>query len=129
MTRADYEKLPKPENGMWLTEMQTMADELNEMFTKIDQGVLPDPNPDKLMEGLIEKAGEALNKIDRPDDLDFLYYTYWACMEECEMWEATTREKKEELRSEGMLRTQVLVAWLFAIKRRIDLLGGKIEVA
>lgn len=37
-------------------------------------------------------------------------------------------EEQRVFRAEGMLRAQVLTAWPHAINRRIESLGGKIDV-
>lgn len=132
MKRSEYERMPKPES-MWMADMQVMADELKEMYGRIEAEGLPDPDVDSLMEGLIGKATANLKGLKQWDDLLFLSYTYWACMEEMEKWNAATtaevkNEEERELRAEAMLRTQVLAAWLYALMRRIELLGGKLEV-
>ena len=122
ITRKEYERLPKPLEGMWLTDMQDMADELKERCV----GEIPEV--DELMAGLISKAAKCLEEVEQRSDLNFLSYTYWACMEEAEKWDGIVHaEDEEELKTEAMLRTLVMTAWLWAIKNRIEELGGKIE--
>lgn len=122
ITRKEYEKLPKPPEGMWLTDMQDMADELKERCA----GEIPEV--DELMAGLIGKATKRLEEVEQRSDLNFLSYTYWACMEEAEKWNGAVHAGVgEELRVEAMIRTLVMTAWLWAIKNRIEELGGKIE--
>lgn len=36
ITRKEYEKLPKPPEGMWLTDMQDMADELKKEYMTLN---------------------------------------------------------------------------------------------
>jgi len=122
ITRKEYERLPKPLEGMWLTDMQDMADELKELCV----GEIPEV--DELMAGLISKAAKCLEEVEQRSDLNFLSYTYWACMEEAEKWNGAVHAGGgEELRAEAMIRTLVMTAWLWAIKNRIEELGGKIE--
>lgn len=134
MTRAEYERLPKPPGGMWLKPMQEMADELKDLYTRVELEGLPDPDVDLLMENQIGKATESMKDLKEWNSLDFLQYTYWAVMEEAEKMDALSHtevknEKERELRAEAMLRLQVLAAWLHAINRRIEALGGRIETA
>ncbi len=133
MTRAEYERLPKvPEGKMWLQPMQDMADELKKLYSRVELEGLPDPDVDLLFDNLSKKAAESLKD---QSNLDMLYYTYWACMEEAEKWDsigntpnaAIKTAKDREMRAEAMLRTQVLLGWLIAINKRIEELGGKIE--
>lgn len=131
ITRKEYEKLPKPPEGMWLKDMQDMADELKKEYMMLNTDAMTDAEVEKvsdgMMQGLAQKATKCLEKT--PQNLNFLSYTYWACMEEAEKWNgAAHAEIHEELRTEAMLRTQVLAAWLWAVKGRIEELGGKIEV-
>lgn len=135
ITRKEYEKLPKPPEGMWLTDMQDMADELKKEYMTLNTDAMTDAEVEKvsdgMMQGLVQKATKRLEKT--PQNLNFLSYTYWACMEEAEEWDAVSHmevanEEERELRAEAMLRTQVLAAWLWAVKGRIEDLGGKIEV-
>ena len=58
-------------------------------------------------------------------DLPFLSCTYWSLMEETEKCVAIAEKTRSE---EAMLRTQVLTGWLYAVKDRIEELGGRIEV-
>ena len=133
MTRKEYERLPKPPGGMWLKPMQDMADELKTLYTRVEVEGLPDPDVELLMENLIEKATESMQELKDFSDLNFLQYTYWAVMEEAEKWDDVAHmvpgnEEQRVFRAEGMLRVQVLTAWLHAINRRIESLGGKIDV-
>lgn len=125
MTRTEYEKLPKVPGGLWLTDMQTMADELADYYDSVDAGTAPEPDVDEVMKELIQKATESMSKMKEWSDLSFLSYTYWSCMEEMEKWNALAHTDSEE-RFDGMLRTHVLTAWLLALKDRIGELGGKI---
>ena len=113
--------------------MQDMADELKALYTRVEVEGLPDPDVELLMENLIEKATESMQELKDFSDLNFLQYTYWAVMEEAEKWDDVAHmvpgnEEQRVLRAEGMLRVQVLTAWLHAINRRIESLGGKIDV-
>ena len=59
ITRKEYERLPKPLEGMWLTDMQDMADELKERCV----GEIPEV--DELMAGLISKAAKCLEEVEQ----------------------------------------------------------------
>ena len=126
MTREEYKRLPKPPNGMWLESMQQQADKLKKMYMS---GWVPDP--DEMMEDLIGKATDSMKELKEWSNLDFLSYTYWAVMEEAEFWNdvansIVANETERVQRAEGMIKLHVLTAWLHAINRRIEELGGKV---
>lgn len=116
LPRSEYEKLPKPQDGMWLQEMQETADELKEMYT-----VGNEMDSDEMMIAIRKKALQSLDSIPHSSDLTFLSYTYWGCVEEVEKWDSVSC-------MEARRRRQVLHGWLEAIELRIEELGGKLEV-
>ena len=132
MTRADFEKLPNRPERMWLKEMHEMTDNLRTMFDRVDAKEAPEVDVEKMMEFVVEDASKSLRDTVFWDDLNGLQFSYWACMEEMENWYSLARsevcnEDEREGRAEAMLRTTVLTAWLHAINRRVEELGGKME--
>ena len=137
MTRTEYERLPKRPDDMWLKEMQDAANELKEFYSNINSDRMSDKEmenvADRVMEELTKKATQSMKILKQWNDLTFLTFTFWACIEEMEKWHSFTHvevqnERERELRAEAMLRTQVLTAWLMALKMRIEELGGTSQI-
>ena len=137
ITRAEYERLPKPPKGaVWMQPMQDMADTLKKEYETLDTDAMTDAEVEayahRMMERIRNHAADSMEHMAEWSNMNFLSYMYWSCMEEAEIWDevaASEVENEEErtLRAEGMLRLHVLGGWLFAINARIEELGGKIE--
>lgn len=138
LSRAEYERGPKPPEGtIWMQPMQDMADELKKEYETLDTDAMTDAEVDAHAERVLERirshATDSMKTLKEWGNLNFLSYTYWACMEEAEHWDAVAgsiveNETERELRAEGMLKLHVLCGWLQAINARIEELGGKIPV-
>lgn len=120
LTEKTDHKVP---GGMWLKEMAAAVKELKGIYIRIEEE--EDPDVDALMTGLKQRATESMRTLKEWSDLPFLSYTYWSLMEETEKCVAIVEKTRSE---EAMLRTQVLTGWLYAVKDRIEELGGRIEV-